>query len=87
MESIRTHTGEIRICTACGQPCGYCPVDDTITAWMHFIEQWDGIFCPQFPLTDTTVVMQWDAESLEQVRDGYPDSPTMPASAASTDRA
>lgn len=71
MESIRTHTGEIRICASCGQPC--CEVagdaDGFGAGWMHFIEQWDGIHCDNFPFAEEALPMQWSAFSLEQVKE------------------
>lgn len=70
MTSIRAFTGPISICRSCGQPSF---VDEEI-GHQHFSEQWDGIFCPHFPLAGNRIAMDWDSMSLEQVRDEYPDT-------------
>jgi hypothetical protein len=77
--SIRGYQGEVRICASCGQPCyledlSYIGAGET---WMHFIEQWDGVFCSQFPMADEPLAMQWDPSSREDVLAGYPDTRSM----------
>lgn len=75
MESIRIYTGEIRICASCGQPCHLAgPDSEAAGHWMHFIEQWDGIHCDMFPLSDEALPMQWSEWSLQQVKEEYDDS-------------
>jgi hypothetical protein len=70
MHSIKTYSGEITLCRSCGQPS----FTDEEIGHQHFNEQWDGIFCPHFPLAGDRIHMQWDGMALEQVRDEYPDT-------------
>lgn len=73
---IRDYNGEVRVCASCGQPCYFGDLEAGYgQAWMHFHEQWDGVYCPFFPLAgEQPLVMQWDPESLEQVKAVYPDT-------------
>ncbi|HET6634582.1 MAG TPA: hypothetical protein VFH77_06095 [Streptomyces sp.] len=75
MQSIRTYTGEIRICPSCAQPCYLCE-SEYGPAWEHFIEQWDGVMCPAFPFASHTepIVIDWDPSSLDTLKEYYPDS-------------
>lgn len=66
--SIRNHTGEMFICTACGQPAY-----DSTTGPHHFTEQDGGVFCPAFPAAAGLLRMDWDISySLDIVKDEYP---------------
>jgi hypothetical protein len=71
---IRDYEGEVRVCASCGQPCFLGELEATYgQGWQHFNEQWDGVFCPWFPLAGKTLKMEWDGMSLEQVKAGYPE--------------
>lgn len=70
MVSIKNYTGDITICRSCGQPS----FSDEEIGHQHFNEQWDGVFCPYFPLAGEKIRMDWDSMSLDQVRDEYPDT-------------
>lgn len=65
--SMRDYTGEIYICTSCGQPA-YAGVSGP----SHFAEQDGGVFCPAFPAASGLLRTDWDAFSLGQVREEYP---------------
>ncbi|MFD9541219.1 hypothetical protein [Streptomyces sp. NPDC060022] len=67
--SIRNHTGPVYLCGTCGQPSFVGEHGD-----QHFDEQWDGVFCPWFPLAGKRLVVQWDGMSLDAVRAQYPDA-------------
>ena len=73
MESIREYTGEVRVCASCGQPC-CLGATEYGEMWQHFSEQWDGVFCPRFPLAGKPLPMDWDVMSLKQVKTGYRDT-------------
>lgn len=81
MESIRTYGGKIYLCKACGQSC-HKGLD---VGPEHFTEQWDGIFCPWFPLAGGRLEVEWDTASLDDLKASYPDTyprePTAPAAA------
>ena len=78
MESIRTYDGEIRICLSCGQAAHLeGPGSQAEGLWSHFREQWDGVYCDRFPLAGETAAMRWHYLALQQVKDQYPESPTM----------
>ena len=70
MHSIRDYQGEIFLCGGCGQPAYKEPGEMD----SHFKEQWDGVFCSWFPAASKLVKIEWDAESLDDVRDQYPDT-------------
>lgn len=75
MMKIRDYDGELRVCASCGQPCYLGELEATYgKGWQHFNEQWDGVFCPFFPLAGEPLAMQWDSTSLEQVKAVYPDT-------------
>jgi hypothetical protein len=67
--SIRTYTGTIYLCKTCGQPCRQGPDGPE-----HFKEQWDGVFCPMFPLAGDRLEVEWDTSSLDDLKDSYPDT-------------
>lgn len=69
MTSIRDHTGSVYACGTCGQPCLEGEFGPE-----HFTEQWDGVFCPWFPLAGQLLEVQWDDASLSDLRDKYPDT-------------
>lgn len=70
MASIRTYSGEIYLCKTCGQPC----FNNAGVGLEHFMEQWDGVFCPWFPLAGERLVVEWDISSLEDLKESYPDT-------------
>jgi hypothetical protein len=75
MTSIRTFDGEIRLCRSCGQPCFYGDsAAEGVQVWQHFREQWDGVYCPRHPLSDTPVAIGWDELSLKTLKANYPDT-------------
>ena len=69
MESIRTYNGKVFLCKVCGQPCHKGP-----DGLEHFKEQWDGIFCPWFPLAYSLLEVEWNVDSLKGVKTTYPDT-------------
>jgi len=69
MEKIRVYEGVISLCGSCGQPCY-----DGEAGLAHFAEQWDGVFCPRFPLAGERLEIRWDAHSLETLKEQYPDT-------------
>lgn len=72
MESIHDYTGEVRICASCGQPCFLGDLEEGYgQGWQHFREQWDGVFCPFFPLAGKPLVMEWHDMALKQVKAEY----------------
>lgn len=73
MASIRDYKGEVRVCASCGQPC-YLGETECGPDWQHFLEQWDGVHCPYFPLAGEPLAMEWDSMSLDDVKDQYPDT-------------
>ncbi|MEU3665727.1 hypothetical protein [Streptomyces virginiae] len=70
MVSIKTYTGPVTLCSRCGQPSF---TDDEI-GHQHFMEQWDGIHCPRYPLAGEPITMNWNQMSLDQIKAGYPDT-------------
>ncbi|MGW3195190.1 hypothetical protein ACWDBD_11515 [Streptomyces sp. NPDC001118] len=75
MESIRDYTGEVRVCASCGQPCFLGDLEPGYgQAWQHFNEQWDGVYCPQFPLAGEPLEMKWHDMALKQVKAEYRDA-------------
>lgn len=75
MTSIRTYEGEIRVCRTCAQPA-YKGLTEYGESWMHFQEQWDGIYCSYFPLAGPVVEVDLDGPqaSRQQLQAGYPDT-------------
>lgn len=67
--SIRDHTGPVYVCGTCGQPSFDGEYGD-----QHFNEQWDGVFCPWFPLAGKRLAVDWDEMSLDALRRLYPDT-------------
>jgi hypothetical protein len=41
---------------------------------VHFDEQWDGVFCPDHPMAGSTVPIGWDRDSLESLKEWYPNT-------------
>lgn len=75
MESIRTHTGPVFLCSSCGQPCYEGAGEPGHgTALHHFQEQWDGIHCATFPLAAKRIEVDWLPVSLDDLRSRYPGS-------------
>lgn len=75
MESIRTYTGLIYLCTSCGQPCYEgTPDAEYSTLLQHFKEQWDGIYCATFPLAFKKIEVDWLRMSLDDLKRRYPDT-------------
>jgi hypothetical protein len=75
MESIRTYTGRIFLCTSCGQPC-YEDAGETGLGILlqHFQEQWDGIYCERFPLATGKIAIDWGVMSLAGLKQQYPNT-------------
>ncbi|MFE2600139.1 hypothetical protein ACFXCZ_27230 [Streptomyces sp. NPDC059396] len=69
MKSIRSYDGTIYLCTACGQPCR-----DGEHGPEHFQEQWDGVYCPRFPLAAGRITVEWDAVALRDLQMKFPDT-------------
>ncbi len=69
MMSIRDYTGAVYVCGTCGQPSYEGELGP-----QHFTEQWDGVFCPWFPLAGESLKVAWDDASLCDLRDKYPDT-------------
>lgn len=69
MASIRTYDGKIYLCKTCGQPSYKSSI-----GLEHFMEQWDGVFCPWFPLAGGRLEVEWDDRSLDDLKDSYPDT-------------
>lgn len=70
MESIRDYAGPISLCGTCGQPAHRSEEGMD----QHFSEQWDGVFCPRFPLAGKLVAIEWDGRSLDAVKRTYSDT-------------
>lgn len=73
MTSIRTYEGTIYLCSKCGQPC-YQGTAEGYVMLMHFDEQWDGIHCPMHPLAEGAIAVDWDEDSLRDLKEQYPDT-------------
>jgi hypothetical protein len=73
MASIRTYDGEIGICTTCGQPA-FFEETECGKGWEHFDEQWDGVFCPDYPMAASAIPIGWDPDSLESLKERYPNT-------------
>jgi len=69
MASIRDYAGEIFLCGSCAQPAFAGENGDE-----HFKEQWDGVYCPWFPLAGERVVIKFDPMSLDGIKALYPDT-------------
>src|SRR5690349_5816438 len=76
MNSIRDYGGTIYLCGDCGQPAD----EDS-----HFYEQWDGVGCPQFPMSGETIVVDWDPRLLDEIKRCYPNPGTMTTTPAGDD--
>lgn len=75
MESIRTYTGPIFLCTSCGQPCYEDTSDPELGLLLqHFHEQWDGIYCEMFPLAAGKIEIKWGYSTLDDLKAKYPDA-------------
>ncbi|MET7795695.1 hypothetical protein [Streptomyces decoyicus] len=70
MTSIRTYDGKIYLCKTCGQPA----FNGKELGLEHFMEQWDGVFCPWFPLAGDRLEVEWDEMSLGDLKESYPDT-------------
>ncbi|MEU1673388.1 hypothetical protein ABZ752_15325 [Streptomyces roseifaciens] len=68
-QSIRTFSDTIRICSECAQPAFVGEFGPE-----HFKEQWDGVYCPRFPMAGDLVAISWDAMSLSDLKEQYPDT-------------
>ncbi|MFJ9711627.1 hypothetical protein [Streptomyces sp. NPDC101234] len=64
--AFQTFTGPVSVCTHCGQPAFY----DREVGMRHFTNQWDGIFCPRFPLAGETLTFKWHPQSLADWKAG-----------------
>ncbi|MEU1630846.1 hypothetical protein ABZ746_37510 [Streptomyces sp. NPDC020096] len=73
MVSIRTDDGIVYLRSSCRQPC-YGGVAEGELMLLHFKEQWDGIHCPMFPLAADPIAVDWDAFSLQDLKEQYPDT-------------
>lgn len=67
--SIRTFEGVIGLCSTCGQPSFAGDYGQE-----HFHEQWDGVFCPMFPLADAPLQVRWDKRALGSLKATSPDT-------------
>lgn len=73
MESIRTYTGPVFLCSACGQPCHEGAEDpEHGSPLQHFQEQWDGVHCATFPLAAKKIEVDWLPTSLDDLKARYP---------------
>lgn len=73
MRSIRDYNGEILLCRVCWQPCYQITAEEggeAIGAYSHFIEQWDYIVCPHFPLA-SPLGGELSGQALEEIRQKY----------------
>jgi len=66
-DQIQTFTGPVVVCSHCGQPAYY----HREVGMRHFTNQWDGIFCPRFPLAGSTLTIKWHPQSLADWKAGY----------------
>jgi hypothetical protein len=67
VDEFQKFTGPVSVCTHCGQPACY----DREVGMRHFTNQWDGIFCPRFPLAGETLTFRWHPQSLACWKAGY----------------
>ncbi|MGW1390545.1 hypothetical protein ACWD6Q_02625 [Streptomyces nigra] len=68
-DRFRDWNETVRVCTSCGQPAftgSYAAGGAD-----HFVDQWDGVFCPWFPLAGDTVSIQWNPRSLADWKAAY----------------
>ncbi|MGW0844217.1 hypothetical protein ACWD26_29580 [Streptomyces sp. NPDC002787] len=66
-DQVQTFTGRVVVCSHCGQPAYY----NGDVGMAHFLNQWDGIFCPRFPLAGKTLSIKWHPRSLADWKGGY----------------
>jgi len=66
-DQMQTFTGRVVVCSHCGQPAYY----NGEAGMAHFLNQWDGIFCPRFPLAGKTLTIKWHPRSLADWKAGY----------------
>ncbi|MER5572391.1 hypothetical protein [Streptomyces massasporeus] len=66
-DQIQTFTGRVVACSHCGQPAYY----NGEVGMAHFLNQWDGVFCPRFPLAGETLTIKWHPRSLADWKAGY----------------
>ena len=80
MQSIRAYTGLVDLCDSCGQPCyldpegGLGPGGVSISRWLHFREQWDGVHCNHFPYAGEPLGAKLDPSSVDDIRELYPNT-------------
>ena len=73
MESIRTWTGPVFLCSSCGQPCHESAGDPEYGSRpQHFREQRDGVHCATFPLAAKRIEVDWLPASLDDLKARYP---------------
>ncbi|WP_405909583.1 hypothetical protein OG742_37275 [Streptomyces sp. NBC_00828] len=65
-DRFRDFTGRVTVCASCGQPAYVSELGPA-----HFLDQWDGIFCPRFPLAGHLVTVNWHPRSLADWKAGY----------------
>ncbi|MFD5661433.1 hypothetical protein [Streptomyces hirsutus] len=66
-DQLQAFTGPVVVCAQCGQPAYY----NGEVGMAHFTNQWDGIFCPRFPLAGKTLSIRWHSRSLADWKAGY----------------
>ncbi|CAG7653876.1 hypothetical protein [Actinacidiphila bryophytorum] len=72
MESIRTYTGPVFLCSSCGQPCyESAQATEGGALLQHFREQRDGIHCATFPLATRKIEVDWQPTSLDDLKSRY----------------
>ncbi|MEU4086464.1 hypothetical protein [Streptomyces aureus] len=66
-DHFQTFPGRVVVCAHCGQPAYF----DGEVGMAHFLNQWDGIICPRFPLAGATLTITWHPRSLADWKAGY----------------
>ncbi|MEU3937998.1 hypothetical protein AB0E85_39165 [Streptomyces sp. NPDC029044] len=66
-DRLQAFSGPVVVCAHCGQPAYY----NREVGMAHFTNQWDGIFCPRFPLAGETLTIKWHPQSLADWKAGY----------------
>lgn len=67
--------GTVYLCNNCGQPAtneleyGF---PDGLS--MHWSQQWDGVYCNNYPIAGKLIEVDWEPSLLRQIEEQYPNT-------------
>ncbi|MDB1089448.1 hypothetical protein PJ985_17960 [Streptomyces sp. ACA25] len=70
-DRFRDYTGQVTVCSACGQPAYWAEEPGYWAGHRHFTDQWDGVHCPRHPLASRVIDVAFHPRSLADWKTRY----------------